>query len=354
MTLAFDSKAFAGALKAGQGPLLMDAVLQELGLSNDYGYKDWLPRNEAGALALDAQSELVTVSNAGIPALLSTYIDPKLIEVLVAPMKAAEAVGLERRFGTWTDNVVMFTVVESEGEVATYGDYSTNGSVDANLNFPQRQSYLYQTFTQYGERQLANAGLAKVDWAARLQIASALILNKYQNYTYLYGVTNLQNYGLTNDPSLPAAIAPTFSWLTNASATALTVYQDIVRLFIQLVGQANGTVDEDTRMVLALSPQNKAALNYISTYNVNVYKSLADNYPNMRIVSIPEFSTTAGQLVMLWAEEVEGQRTMEVAFTEKMRVHNTVIDVSSWKQKKSQSSLGCIIYRPMLIAQMLG
>ena len=35
-------------------------------------------------LAMDAQPGLVTVSNSGIPAFLTTYIDPKMIEVLVA------------------------------------------------------------------------------------------------------------------------------------------------------------------------------------------------------------------------------------------------------------------------------
>lgn len=353
-TLAFDSKAFAASIKAGHGPALLEAITRTLGVESEGGYGEWIARDELGNLALDAQSQLVTMSNAGIPAWLSNYLDPKLIEVLVAPMRAAEAAGMERKFGDWTSTAVTFPVVESEGEVATYGDYSTNGSVEANLNFPQRQSYHYQTYTQWGEKQLANAALAKVDYASRLNIASALILNKYQNYTYLYGVTNLQNYGLTNDPALPAAIAPTYSWLTNASATALTVYQDIVRLFIQLQGQANGVIDEDSRMVLALSPQNRAALNYISTYNVNVYKSIGDNYPNLRIVSVPEYATSAGQLVQLIAEEVEGQRTVECAFTEKMRAHAVVQDTSSWKQKKSQGSWGTVIYRPFLIAQMLG
>ncbi len=356
MDLAFDTVKFTGALRAGQGPQLMDAVRAELGLTtaDENAWSRWLPVDDRGRVAFDAQSELVTVSNAGIPALLSTYINPKLIEVLVAPMRAAEVAGSEVKYGTWTDNVVMFPVIESEGEVASYGDYSTNGSVEVNFNFPQRQSYHYQTFVQYGEKQLANAALAKIDYASRLQIAKALVLNKYQNYTYLYGVQNLQNYGLVNDPALPAAIAPTYSWLTNASATALTIYQDVVRLFLQLQAQMNGTIRETDAMTLALSPQNKVALNFISQYNVNVYKSLKDNFPGLKIIEVPEYSTTAGQLVQLWVDSVEGQKTVEVAFTEKMRAHNIVVDTSSWKQKFSQTTLGAVIFRPMGVAQMLG
>lgn len=54
------------------------------------GYKDVVSIAQDGALvAMDAAYPLVTTANSGIPAMLSTYIDPKLIEILVAPMKAA-------------------------------------------------------------------------------------------------------------------------------------------------------------------------------------------------------------------------------------------------------------------------
>jgi hypothetical protein len=129
--------------------------------------------------ACDAQPALVTVSNAGIPAFLSTYVDPKLIEVLVSPMKAAEIVGDEVKKGDWTTETAMFPVVESTGHSA-YGDYSESGNAGVNSNFPQRQSFHYQVMTQWGERELERAGLARIDWANRVNIASALTLNKYQ------------------------------------------------------------------------------------------------------------------------------------------------------------------------------
>ena len=61
-----------------------------------------------GMIACDAQPTLITQTNAGIPAFLSTYFDPKLIEVLVAPMKAAEIVGDEIKKGDWTTETAMF------------------------------------------------------------------------------------------------------------------------------------------------------------------------------------------------------------------------------------------------------
>ena len=308
-------------------------------------------------IAMDAQPGLITVSNAGIPAFLSTYVDPNLIEVLVAPMKAAEVVGGEVKKGDWTTETAMFPMVESTGETSSYGDYSDNGVAGANSNFPQRQSYHYQVMTQWGERELAMASLAKIDWANRLNIASVLTLNKFQNKTYFFGVAGLQNYGLLNDPSLSAPITPTTKaaggtgWL---NATALEVLADIQALYTQLQVQANGLVELDTKMTLAMSPTSEVALTKTTIYNVNVADLLKKNFPNMVVKTAPEYATASGQLVQLIANEMEGQRTADCAFTEKLRAHPIVVNPSSFVQKKSQGTFGCIIFHPFAISQMIG
>lgn len=304
------------------------------------------------ALAMDAQPALVTVSNAGIPAYLSNYIDPKIVEVLTAPMNAAEILS-ETKKGSWTDITATFPSIEYTGEVSSYGDYNQNGSAGANANFNQRESYHYQTITQWGEREIEMAGLAKLDWVNRLNMASILVLNKYQNQTYFFGVSGLQNYGLLNDPSLSAAIAPTAVW-TLAGTGADVIYEDIRRMFANLQDQANGTITQKDKMVLAMSPVLEVTLTKTNTYNVNVTDQLKKNFPNMRIQTAPEYDTDSGQLVQLIAENIEGQDTATCAFTEKLRAHRIVLDTSSFKQKKSQGSWGSVIFRPFAISQLIG
>lgn len=307
-------------------------------------------------LAMDAQPTLVTTSNSGIPAFLSTFVDPKLIEILVSPMKAAAVVGDEIKKGDWLTETAMFPVVESTGETSSYGDFSDNGRAGANTNFPQRQSYHYQVITQWGERELERAGLAKIDWANRQNIASVLTLNKFQNQTYFFGVSGLQNYGLLNDPSLPAPIAP----VTVGGQTlwtgkdALGVYGDIQALFAQLQTQANGLVTLETPMTLAMSPVSQVSLTKTTQFNVNVMDLLKKNFPNLRVETAPEYATASGNLLQLIVDELDGQRTASVAFTEKLRAHPVKVELSSFKQKKSQGTWGAIIFRPILIAQMLG
>ena len=304
------------------------------------------------AIAADAQPGLITVSNSGIPAFLTSYIDPDLIRVLVSPMKAAIIVG-EAKKGDWTTSSATFPNIEATGDVSSYGDYSTNGSSGANANFNQRQPYTYQTITQWGERELAMAGAARIDWAAQVNYSSALVLNKFQNKTYFFGVSGLANYGLLNDPALSAPISPTAPW-NLAGTTADVVYEDIRRMFVQLQTQANGTVDQDMELVLAMSPTLSVSLNKTNQYNVNVTDQLKKNFPKMRVETAVEYSTLAGELVQMIAVNIEGQKTAECAFTEKMRAHPVILDLSSFKQKKSQGSYGCVIFRPFAISQLLG
>jgi hypothetical protein len=358
-TVAFDSKAFDAAIRAGAGSQLLSELRTRKGIQFDemLGPQEWkqpgLPTYDFN-MACDVQPQLVTVSNAGIPWFLANYLDPKVIEILVSPLMAAVIAG-EAGKGDWLNETAMFLTVEATGETSSYGDFSGNGGSSVNANFPQRQNYLFQAFLQYGQRELGMYGLAKLDWASQQQQANALTLMKALNFMYFFGVGGLQNYGLLNDPNLYPSLTPIFSWLTNPSATANTIYQDVVRLFIQLQGQSNGVVKEDAPMVLAMSPQQAITLKFITLYNTNsVEVLLKQNFPNMRIETAVQYATPSGQLVQLICENVEGQRTMECAFSSKLMAHMMIADTSSWKQKRSSGGYGTIIYRPFLVSSMLG
>lgn len=319
-------------------------------------------------LAMDAEPSLVTVSNSGIPAFLSTYIDPKVIEICVAPNKATEIVGEETKKGDWTLETSMFPISESTGQVSSYGDFSATGFANSNVNWVQRQSYTYQIITQWGERALEMMGLGRIDWAQRQRVGAVTTLNKFQNKTYFFGVEGLANYGLMNDPTLLPSIAPlsvigssgdtlvTWEAKGNDSNGAVWVYNDIKAIYGQLVLQANGLVDLDmsSAMTLAMSPEAQVYLTLTNQYNVNVQDMLKKNFPKLRIETAPEYALPSGQLVQLFADELQGQRTATTAFTEKLRAHPVKIELSSFKQKMSQGSWGTIIYRPFLMSSMVG
>lgn len=305
--------------------------------------------NDAARRAIAQDADLITTPNAGILAMFTTYVDPRVLEVLVEPMKAAQIFG-ETKKGSWVDDSLQFPIAESTGEVSSYDDFGTNGMVGANVNWEERQPYYYQTILEVGEREVERAGAAKLDWVARKQISAALVLNKFQNKSYFYGVSGLKNYGLLNDPSLNPP-SPDAEWGPLSAEQVFASIQDT--LYGQLILQTQGLVDRDARMILLLSPANEVNLLKTNQYNVNVIDQLKKNFPNLRVETAPEMSTAAGELVYLIVEEYEGVRTVEPTFTEKMRVHPMVLGLSSWQQKRSQGTVGTIIYRPMMIASLL-
>jgi len=307
----------------------------------------------ADQYAMDAASlapTLVTNANSGIPSFLTTFVDPKVIKVLVAPMAAVELVG-EAKKGDWTTLNAAFIVAEPLTRVATYGDYSNDGTSNTNVNYPERQSYFFQTWTRWGERELEMAGAGRIDLAAQLDYASALGLAKFLNQSYLFGVAGLRNYGLMNDPRLPAPVAGTVNW---ATAAPEAIFNDIVDTFTQLLSQSQGLIKQSDELTLGLPPTAVGNYNRTNSYGLSAAKLLKDAFPRIRIVEVPEFDTATGRLMQMWAPEVEGQQTATCAFTEKMRAHAVERYSSYFRQKKSAGTWGAVIFQPLAVAQKLG
>jgi Uncharacterized protein conserved in bacteria (DUF2184). len=308
-------------------------------------------------LAMDAQPQLVTVANAGIPAFLANIVDPNVIEVVLQPLRAVEIAGGEVKKGDWTSQSLMMPLAEPVGHVVAYGDYDNGGTVDANVNWVSRQPFHYQTIKRIGERQLAMWGVAAIDYNARLDRSVAETFGRFQNRSYFYGISGLANYGMLNDPSLITPITPATKaagGTTWALATADEIYRDVLALYTQLQTQMGGNLEMTDRIELVLSTTRQPALARLSAFNVSVNQMLAQNFPNLTIRAAPEYSTGSGELMQMIVREYQGEQTIWAAFTEKMRAHPVVQELSAWAQKFSAGTWGAIVRRPIAVAQMLG
>jgi hypothetical protein len=321
-------------------------------------------------LAMDAQPQLTTTPNSGIPVWLSTMIDPTVYEILFSPLEAKNIFD-EVQKGDWTLNSVMFPTVEHAGEVSSYDDYSNNGTVSANTNFPSRQPYLYQTILQYGDRELDVAGLAKLNWLNELNAAAAWAINRFQNQTYFFGVQGLQNYGFLNDPNLNAALTPSpksygnNQWVTNnvITATPNETFLDIQSLVIQLINQSGANINAKSNFVLALSPASEFAITATNSFDVNVSDLIKKNIPNLKIVSAIQYGVQSstnpqgvvgGNFAQLICTDVRNQKTGFVAYNVKMRAGRLIPGLSSYAQKMVGGTLGAVIRQPFALASMIG
>ena len=317
-------------------------------------FKEW--GGIALDMALDAQPTLVTGPNAGIPSFLTTYLDPKVIDVLVTPNNAVKIYG-EVRKGSWVDKTAMFPMREFTGETSSYDDYSENGRAGANVQWEWRQSYLFQTFTEWGELELDTMGAGRIDWAASLNISSALILDKFQNQSYFYGISGLQNYGGLNDPSLSAALTPATKAATGTSwknATPTEMLADFQALWVQLQTQTGSNLEMDAPLVLGLHSISETYLYNTNQFGLNGYEMIKKVFPNLRVQQAPQYLSGTTYSCQLIVENIDGQRTVDCGFNEKMRAHRVVMASSSFKQKKTAGTWGAIIYRPIGIASMAG
>lgn len=317
-------------------------------------------------LATDAA---ITAPNSGIPNIYSTYIDPRVTKALITPTKSEEIYGTGQR-GNWLTDTAQFPFVELSGQTASYDDYSQNGDSDANANWVPRQSFHFQTWTKWGEREAERMGAAKLDWVARKNEASISILNKTSNRINLFGVEGLQLRGALNDPNLPAAIQPapkvtssgaaTESSDWTATADPVQVYNDILKAVQQLIIQMGGNADLNSPMTLVIPTERQYCLLYANQFRTTVRDLLRENFPNLEVKTLPEAgaSLSGGQSkitqMQLFVRSVDGQESVSTAFTEKLRAH-TVERYSSYiRQKKSQGTWGTIWYYPVACVTMVG
>jgi hypothetical protein len=333
---------------------------------------DWEKNPSVYDAVMGMDAAMVTEPNAAIPSILTTTIAPDIIRVVFAPLAMADIMGGEQKRGNWLSETELFPVVEAVGEVSSYGDFSNNGNTGVNFNYPAFQNYLFQTFVNYGERETERAGLLNINYVTELQGAAAMMLNRFSNLTYAYGLAGLQNYGLLNNPYLAAYMAPALkawggtTWFNNGSpaATATEVYNDILAVVESIITNTNGAIDMDADMTLVLAPQSALATKFTNAFGVSVALLLKEGFPNMKIKIAPQYGaktasntqgySPTGNVFQIIVNTVDGQKVAYPAFSEKLRAHKLIAKSSSWEQKFTSGTWGTILRLPFAVGGMIG
>ncbi|KMQ83622.1 hypothetical protein RF55_19535 [Lasius niger] len=325
--------------------------------------------NEPGALGMDADPtwQPQTGLSAGVPAVVTTEIDAQVIHSLVAPTKSEDIFGAEIR-GDRTTRNYLFPVLENAGTTAAYGDFSQNGDSGANANWINRQYFPYQTWVKYGDLESNLMAAGQIQLVTEVRTSATMSLNKRGNLINLYGVEGLQNYGALNDPSLPPAIQPNpKAGANSATVTAwdqtedpTAIYTDIPALFKQLNIQMMGNIDNSSKLVLVLPSELSQVLTYTNSFGITLEEMINKAYPNMKIKFLPEAGVEMSggynktRFAMLFAEEVDGVRSVQTYFVDKLISHRLEAYSTHYRQKYSQASWGTVWKRPMACAIMVG
>ena len=298
----------------------------------------------------------ITAPNVGVPTVLTTYVDPAIVRILTAPRNARK-IFTERKKGDWTTSSAMFRAIEGTGSTTPYADYSNAVTTDINVVYPERDNYIYQTTIRYGEREMALLGKAAVELASEKQIQAAEILDIDANKFYLKGVAGKRIYGLLNDPNLNADISPATvrtSVVLWSAKTTVEIYNDIIAIFSELATNSQGRISVDSDLVLACPPAIMVLLGKTTDYGKSVLDMLKNYFSNLEFVTLPELKAGDTNSVLMCAKTVDGFPVCELAFSEKMRSHQLIPELSSYRQKFSAGTYGAVVLRPFAIQIMTG
>jgi hypothetical protein len=319
------------------------------------GFKGWIDDDARRA----ADAALPTLpNNAGVPAEFTQYIDPRVVEILTAPERARLLFD-EVKVGDWTTSHFKFRVDELLGRSVPYSDFARGGAVDVNSSWLTREQYRFQTTMRYGELEAAVAGSAKLDVAASKQRAAARVIENDSNRFYLYGVAAKAVYGFLNDPSLPAPVAVAAGETSGNTAwsgkTPDEIFADVQGCFARLAAKSKGLVDATRPLRMAISPAMSVYLLKATTFNVSVQDMLGKAFTDLKFVVLPEMTGAGGvETAIMFPTSIDGHPVAELAYGDKLRAHAMRHELTSFEQKFSATTYGCVVYYPVMFSGISG
>lgn len=238
---------------------------------------------------------------------------PGFVRAITAARKIDEVVGMTT-VGSFEDEEVIQGILEPLGVAVPYGDHTNIPLSSWNLNWERRTIIRFEQGMEVGYLEELRAARVRVSTAAEKRAAAAMGLEIQRNRVGFYGFNSGagRTYGLLNDPALPAYVnvpngaggSPLWSLKTFNEITA-----DIRNAISALRVASKDTIDpKTTKMTMVVGAD---AVDFLSIMNElgsqSVQQWLDATYPNIRVVSAPEFDDANGGVgvMYLFAEQVD-------------------------------------------------
>lgn len=278
-----------GRLAVKRGPV-------KIGSDSKIGYQDL----ENIGVVLHAMDSVLTgppTTNGTLPGyMLQTWL-PGTLRVVTQIRNIDEIVGITN-VGRWEDEFISVRVAEPVGKAELYGDHTNIPLANYRQDVESRGVVRFEQGFQVGKLEDARQSMVGFQAAEEKRRAATESLDISRNDVGFYGFndgTDTNVYGLLNDPSLPAYATRTADWLT---ATFDQLTTDFIRMVNALETQMGGNLNDDAQLVFVLPSGYRAIFTrYQQTGSGMTFRTwLAESYPNLRIVTTPEFVGANGGL----------------------------------------------------------
>lgn len=290
-------------------------------------------------------------SSSGAPAIYTTAFMNEINRQLFQ-IRNFDAVATPVTLGSFGTSQVQMPMLNLEGDVEDYDDYSEGGQSAATLKTAWRDTKEFSKTLMYGYKEQAVMGMAGVDIATEKRSAQAERISIEINKIGFYGVANQNTFGLLTDPNLlPAEDAgKTLKDMTFDEAQAL-----VGVMFNRLRKQSGGILNRDAKMFLMVDLENAEYFaTKINLIGITLEDQLKKIYKNLEILPTPEYRSTKGQATwQLIADEVNGVKTVRSLEVTRYNSLGLVQKVSSWAEKVCASFAGAVVYKPMGITSII-
>ena len=316
--------------------------------------------------AMDSIQPTVTTGSIPVPVQFLQNFMTGTVNVLTSARKSDEMVGQSTQ-GAWEDEEVVQKILEHTGKAVPYGDYTNIPLSSWNLNYERRTIVRFEEGMMVGRLEEARSSRVDINSGAEKRAAAALSLEINRDDVAFNGFNDGlgRTYGLLNDPNLlayntvPNGQGGFPEWSTK---TFLEITADIRQGLAALRNQSSDQIDpETTPLTLALATTATDYLSVTSDFGNSVRDWIKENYPTMRIVSVPKFVDANGgaSVGYLYADSVvdgstDDGRTFIQVVPSKFTLLGVEQKAKGYSEDYTNATAGVMTKRPFAVYRMTG
>lgn len=306
----------------------------------------------------DAAPTLLSTATISTPQQFLQAIMPDVVEYITQARVADELFG-RTIFGEWRDNSIIVPGIELTGIARMYGDKTNLNLASWNPFFEERHIVRFEQDLEVDRLEEERAAAMRFNSIAIKRDAVSISLAVALNYVAFYGFNNGRNqtYGLFNDPALlPYRTVPGGQTLMEMDYDEQS--QFFIGLISQLRSQTGTNIDpRNAEMTLAIAANAYDALWRQNTQgNRTVFQFLAENFPNLRIIPVPEMNDANGGVgvAYLWAERIGNTKTMNQVIQTVIRFIGMERKAKGIRESYSNATAGMIVKLPIAVVRVTG
>ena len=296
---------------------------------------------------------------------LETWL-PGTLRAITTVRNIDEIVGIST-VGRWEDEAIKLRVVEPAGHAELYGDNANIPLADIRTTIESRGVVRFEQGFQVGKLEDARLSAAGYQAAEEKRRAASESLDIARNNIGFRGYYSADTsiYGLLNDPNLSPyksyADVGQGSGVVWATASFANLVKDFTRMVDTIEEQMGGHLQDNTPLAFVIPTGYRNALQVReASTGVSFRQWLTETYPNLRIVTTPEFknANASKDVAFLIAEAVAefdesdvNGATIVQAVPTRYEVLGSDNGIKGYIEDAVMATAGCFVLRPWAIAR---